>query len=114
MARDPDLETAVMEVLWGHEGHLAPAEVRARLDVDLAYTTVMTVLVRLWQKGLLEREKHGKAYCYKPTSDRAAVLAANMMDFVARAGEAGPVLARFANDLPEDERAHLIRLLEDR
>jgi predicted transcriptional regulator len=113
MARDPALETAVMDVLWESDTHLNPAEVRKQLEVDRAYTTVMTVLVRLWNKGLLERVKQGKAYVYKPIVDRDAVLAANMIDLVERAGEAGPVLARFAAHLDPAEREHLARLLKD-
>lgn len=113
MARDPALETAVMDVLWDSETHLSPAEVRERLDVDRAYTTVMTVLVRLWKKGLLERIRDGKAFVYKPVVDRDSVIAANMIDLVERAGEAGPVLARFAAALDPVERQHLARLLDD-
>ena len=113
MARDPALETAVMDVLWGSDTHLSPAEVRTQLEVDRAYTTVMTVLVRLWNKGLLERVKHGKTFVYKPVVDRDSVLAANMIDLVERAGEVGPVLARFATRLDPADREHLARLLKD-
>lgn len=48
-----ELEARVLDVLWDAEGQLTPAEVNARLDSDrqLAYTTVMAVLVRLFEKG---------------------------------------------------------------
>ena len=36
----------------------------------LAYTTVMTVMVRLHGKGLLERERNGKTYVYRATATR--------------------------------------------
>ena len=42
-----ELERAVLEVLWDHGGWLTPGEVGTRLDLDLAYTTVVTVLRRL-------------------------------------------------------------------
>lgn len=113
MARDPALETAVMNVLWISDTYLSPAEVREQLDVDRAYTTVMTVLVRLWNKGLLERVKDGKTFVYKPVIDRDEVLAANMLDLVERAGDVGSVLACFATRLDHAEREHLARLLKE-
>jgi predicted transcriptional regulator len=48
-----ELERAVMDVLWDQGGWLTPGEVHQRLgDPVLAYTTVMTILVRLWRNGV--------------------------------------------------------------
>jgi predicted transcriptional regulator len=59
-----------MEAMWRQ----APASVRdmvaALADRDLAYTTVMTTLDRLYKKGLLAREKEGQAFLYRPAMDR--------------------------------------------
>ncbi len=67
-----DLELAVMEALWRH----APASVKdvgqALSARQLAYTTVMTTLDRLHKKGLLDREKQGHAFMYRPRMDREA------------------------------------------
>lgn len=64
------LEQAVMDVLWRQ----APASVHdvtgALADRDLAYTTVMTTLDRLFRKGLLGRSKRGHAYHYHPALSR--------------------------------------------
>jgi predicted transcriptional regulator len=51
------LEARIMQVLWSCDpGEYAPIrEVLRRLDDDLAYTTVMTVLSRLHDKGLVRR-----------------------------------------------------------
>jgi predicted transcriptional regulator len=78
----PDLEAAVMEVVWSR--FLGGFTVRDVLQVleasrDIAYTTVMTTVDRLAQKGLLTRETSGKAYVY-----RAAVGRAEFLDGVAR------------------------------
>jgi predicted transcriptional regulator len=46
---------------------LSAAEVQARLQAEgdeLAYTTVMTVLARLWEKGALTRRRDGKRFLY--------------------------------------------------
>lgn len=114
MAREPELERSVMEVMWDVDDRLTPAEVLERLDRDLAYTTIMTVLSRLWKKGLVTREKRGKAYAYGAALDRKTVVAANMLDLVDRAGDTGPVLSRFADNLSETEREYLIQLLGGR
>ena len=68
-----DLEAAVMEQVW----KVAPQPVSAR-DVDrtvgrrrdLQYITLVTVLNNLWRKGLLTREKEGRAYLYQPRVSR--------------------------------------------
>lgn len=68
-----DLEAAVMEQVWS----VAPRAVSAR-DVDttvgrrrdLQYITLVTVLNNLWRKGLLTREKEGRAYLYQPRVSR--------------------------------------------
>jgi predicted transcriptional regulator len=113
MARDPELEHAVMDVLWDAPAALTPAEVRARLDRKLAYTTVMTVMTRLWKKQLLEREQRGRAYAYTPAVSPDAAHAANMIDLLTTAGDAG-VLAQFADQLDPEARGMLSRLLEGR
>src|SRR5207249_3045671 len=65
------LESAVMERLWKR----GPATVRDVVDDlgrsrGLAYTTVMTVMVRLQAKGMLRRERNGKTYVYRPAFSR--------------------------------------------
>ena len=59
------LEAEVMEVLWTR-GECKVREVMRTLDRDLAYTTVMTTLDRLFRKKLLDRRKSGRAYIYSP------------------------------------------------
>ncbi len=57
-----ELEARVMDVLWDHGAAMTPREVHDLITTSrrpLAYTTVMTILVRLWEKGMLERELVG-------------------------------------------------------
>lgn len=73
-----DLERSVMERLWlAPETYATVREVHADLaaERDLAYTTVMTVLDRLERKGLVVRERDGRAYRYRPRGSRAAMTA---------------------------------------
>lgn len=61
-----ELEQLVLKILREQKAPLIPSEVQALLKTykELAYTTVMTVLKRLYQKKLLKRKKHGKAFAY--------------------------------------------------
>src|SRR5919109_1983751 len=70
-------ELDVMGVLWDI-GSGTVAEVRAHLDVKLAYTTVLTILRNLEAKGFVRHETEGKAHRYLPrvaqqTARRSAV-----------------------------------------
>ena len=63
-----ELEASVLSALWSSPTTLSVREVLARVErrPALAYTTVLTVLDRLHAKGLVAREKHGKAFLYWP------------------------------------------------
>jgi predicted transcriptional regulator len=61
-----DLEDKVMEIVWKLK-NATVNEVREVLGKDkFAYTTIMTILDRLYKKGILSRKKEGKGYRYYP------------------------------------------------
>jgi predicted transcriptional regulator len=60
-----DRELDVMGVLWELESGTV-AEVRDALPADLAYTTVLTILRNLEEKGFVSREAEGRAHRYFP------------------------------------------------
>lgn len=101
-----DLETAVMELLW-REPHQAVTEVEERLqrEREIAHTTVLTTLDRMYRKGYLTREKQGKAFVYAPRYTREEfelgvaqeVLGALLQQFT------GPALSAFVELVSEDE-----------
>jgi predicted transcriptional regulator len=64
------LELRVLDELWRRE---TPATVRDLLPAfpGVAYTTLMTTADRLFRKGLLTRQKHGRAFGYAPQWSRA-------------------------------------------
>ena len=110
-----ELEASVMDVLWDRGGWLTPAEVHEALEPGrpLAYTTVMTILVRLWQKGRLERQRDGRAYAYRPTRTREEYAADRMGAVLAAAGQDRPLaLSHFLEGLGAADRAQLRRLLQ--
>ena len=77
-----DLERSVMEQLWAapDDTALTVREVHEALAADrsLAYTTVMTVLDRLSKKGLVTRERDGRAWRYTPAGTRESLTAETM------------------------------------
>src|SRR6266446_2287824 len=64
-----DRELDVMSVLW-EVGPATVAEVRERITDDLAYTTVLTILRTLEQKGYVSHTEDGRAHRYKPLVKR--------------------------------------------
>lgn len=73
------LESEVMATLWSSAPPLSVREVLDRLNKGrnpaLAYTTVMTVLARLAEKGVLTREQVGRGFTYSPAVDDEAAIA---------------------------------------
>lgn len=62
-------ELDVMNVLW-ERGSATVSEVLEDLDDDLAYTTVLTILRRMEEKGHVGHDADGKAHRYLPLVDR--------------------------------------------
>jgi predicted transcriptional regulator len=70
-------ESVVMAVLWEADGPLTVKDIRLKArsaDYDRAHTTVMTVCVRMAEKGLLQRQPHPTSHCnaylYSPAVSR--------------------------------------------
>jgi predicted transcriptional regulator len=66
-----DRELDIMGVLWDR-GPATVAEVRDALADELAYTTVLTVLRVLEEKGYVGHEEEGRAHRYHPLVERQA------------------------------------------
>ena len=66
-----ELEAEVMDCLWeAPESSVKEVWEKLCLRRSLAYTTIMTTMDRLYQKGLLQRVKSGKAFLYAPRFSR--------------------------------------------
>lgn len=106
------LESKIMAVMWARGGeHLLVRDVLELLSGELAYTTVMTVMNRLYEKGLLRRRRSGRAWAYRPASSREAFAAATMADALNVASDRRAALLHFIADLGGDETEALRRLL---
>lgn len=109
-----ELESAVLHCLWSASEPLTPRMVLDRLDRTLAYTTVMTILTRLWAKQLVTRAKRGRAYAYEPTVDEADFHADRMRAPLEDTTNAGLALLRFVDRLSAKERRALEKALDAR
>ena len=108
MRRLGDLEAEIMDRLWRWG---RPATVREIVnDINhirpVAYTTVMTVADILHRKGLLRREKTGRAWLYEPVRSREEYTAALMQDALGNTEDRQAALQRFVEHMsPEDVSA---------
>jgi predicted transcriptional regulator len=100
-----ELENRVLDVVWSAPGPVTPRQVHDVLSTSrtLAYTTVMTILVRLCEKGLLEREPAGRAFAYRPRVSREQRAAARMNDALTSAGDPSLALTHFVDSLSPDQ-----------
>jgi predicted transcriptional regulator len=93
------------------------AEVVVALAEPTAYTTAMTTLARLHDKGALVRERLGRGFAYAPAaapeSLPAAQAARQMRRLLDGHGTRADVLARFVAELTADDEAVLLGLLAD-
>ena len=103
------LEDQVLAALWESDDGLTPRQVHGLVATDrpLAYTTVMTILVRLWRKGLAERERTGRAFTYRARVSREERAAARMSDLLSAAGDPSAALTHFVQSLDVDQLADL-------
>lgn len=103
----------VLDVLWGDESWMTPGEIHESIGRrrSLAYTTVMTTLSRLWEKGRLDRRPRGRAFEYHPFSSRSEYAAERMCALLSEAGDSRPVIAHFVSQIDKGARSELVRAL---
>ena len=107
-----------MDVLWDQArataAGLTVREVAEELrERDLAYTTVMTVLDRLAGKSMVDREREGRAWRYRPMASREAYVAQLMLDALDLTGSRDAALVRFARSVTGNEADVLRAALTD-
>lgn len=110
-------ELDVMSVLWRTESATV-AEVRDALDEPLAYTSVLSALQTLEEKGFVRHEIEGRAYRYFPVvnSEQAGSSAISRIRDAIFQGSAERVLAQLVSDrdMSRDELERMRRLLDER
>ncbi|MDQ0059217.1 BlaI/MecI/CopY family transcriptional regulator [Paenibacillus harenae] len=111
------LEAKVMELLWSADGDLSIKEVQFRLEKDkpVNFNTVMTVMNRLVDKGILQKRHQGRLSLYRPVQSKEAFideqsrkLTENLLD------EFGGVVINHMLDAIKEVDESLIQRLEAR
>jgi predicted transcriptional regulator len=108
------LERQVLEEAW-RRGELSVRDVFVSFDEQIAYTTLMTTLDRLYKKKLLERRKDGRAFLYSAALTREEFehgIREDVVDgLLGRGAEGiGPVLACIVDTVSERDRELLDEL----
>jgi len=86
-----DGELEILKVLWEH----GPSTVREVLEElnksrERAYTSVMTMMNLMFDKGLLRREQEGRAFVYRPVAERGTTLSELVENLVGKAFDGSP------------------------
>ncbi len=112
-----ELEAQVMDALWDGDSWMTPRDVHVAITTPrraLAYNTVMTILVRLWNKGMLERHAAGRAYAYRPVASREEWAAQRMHDMLESSDDRLLTLNHFVESISPREATQLRRVLDAR
>jgi predicted transcriptional regulator len=108
------LERQVLDETW-RSGEVTVREVYTAFGENVAYTTLMTTLDRLYKKRLLQRRKDGRAFLYSPAVSREEFehgIREDVIDGLLGRGAEGvePVLACIVDAVSERDRELLDEL----
>jgi predicted transcriptional regulator len=114
MPRLGELEAAIMEVLWTAPDPVTVRDVLGVLErnPEPAYTTVMTVLDNLHRKGIVTRERVGRAWAYRPAQSREEFDADAMAAVLESSSDRNATLLRFIGKISPDELARLREVID--
>jgi predicted transcriptional regulator len=94
------LEAEVLEFAWDRGDWVGVNDIRTVLGGQRrAYTTVMTIVTRLCDKGLLQRQRRGRGFVYRPALSKEELAAQSLREVLASTEDPQAVLARFVEDL---------------
>jgi len=109
-------ELELMKIVWRHEGGVTVRDVYEELRTQraVAYTTVMSSLKTLEQKGHLTTTQQDRAYLYRPARPKQQVIKDMVRDFVNRVfnGASQPLVLHLLEDeqLTEPELREISRM----
>ena len=112
-------ELEIMKIVW-RRGSATVRDVYEEMlgQRKIAYTTVMTMMGILDQKGHLKKSSDERAYVYRPAQSQREVVGNMVQDFVKRVfnGSAKPLLVHLIEDqkISPDELDEVSRLLKDK
>ncbi|WP_238011681.1 BlaI/MecI/CopY family transcriptional regulator [Dactylosporangium sp. AC04546] len=109
-----DLEAAIMQHMWDVAGPVTVRDVHTALTAErpLAYTTVLTVMDKLFRKGWLRRERDGKAHRYTVAITREQYGAGLMREALSDSGDREVALLDFVRQMTLEEAVALRAALD--
>ena len=112
-----ELQMEVMRALWRRGRASSVDDVRDDLPERQrgAYTTVQTVLNRLAERGLLVRQRQGKAIFYAPKLSEAEYYSLSVRQTLATASEdvRRTALAQLVGEMPPEEQSEISALARE-
>ena len=99
-----ELESEIMEIIWRRQDTTSVKDVADILEKrrKIAYTTVMTIMARLVEKGVLVRHLRGVSYLYKPKTTKEQFIA----------GAVHGIFSSAVSTLGEEVLAHFIKEIQ--
>ncbi len=108
------LERTVMDHIWEEGADVTVRDVlETKAGAGLAYTTVMTILDRLWRKGFLRRSRVGRAYVYWIKRTEQEYLAGLMDRVLTGAADRRSVLLGFVRGIDQEDLAQLRSMIRE-
>ncbi len=114
-----ELEQQIMDIIW-EQKHCTTRDILTKINLEkkLAYTTVATVLQRLYDKGLLKRKEDKSGYVYSPKISKESysknIARSFLNKFMDSFGDTA--IASFADSidkLPTKKRDYFLKLLDE-
>ena len=109
-----DLEAEIMEIVWDEGASFSVSHIHKHLESrrQIAYTTVMTTITRLFKKGLLTRDKEGKKYIYTAKMSREEFIEATTRQVMESLPQVGKdvAVAYLVEQIAEADEHELDRL----
>lgn len=107
-----ELESEVLNTLWDHPKGLSSQQLLGQLGSDLKLTTVLTVLSRLEEKGLVHKfQGHGRSFIFATTSSREEYTARKLLELLDDRNPAA-VFSHFAKGLSAKQVSQLRKVLD--
>jgi BlaI family transcriptional regulator, penicillinase repressor len=112
-------ELELMKIVWGHADGVTVRDIYEELRTrrPIAYTTVMTSMRTLEQKGYLKASQQDRAFVYKPAQPKQKVIKAMVREFVDRVfnGSSRPLVVHLLEDdqLSERDLQEIARMTGD-
>jgi BlaI family penicillinase repressor len=110
-------ELELMKIIWRHDEPVTVRDVYEELRTrrPVAYTTVLTSMKTLEQKGYLKATQQDRAYLYRPARPKQQVITDMVRDFVERVfnGSSRPLVLHLLEDnqISESELREITRML---